>query len=169
MAKEMFIVSACLAGVRCVNYPSLIFEEEAVKELVARGCAIPLCPEQVGGLATPRMAAGLAGGTAEDLWTGASGVLTRVVSAEGEDFTEQFMRGAREFLRIAQLAGVRRAIMHDASPSCGITKTAIHGDRGIVNAPGCGVVTWLLRANGVEVISHVDWLKQQGRGIETPV
>ena len=61
---ETIIVSACLAGIRCVNYPSLVFENEGVVELVKKSLAIPLCAEQLGGLPTPRPPVGFVGGTA---------------------------------------------------------------------------------------------------------
>lgn len=67
-SRETTIVSACLVGVRCVNYPSLMFEHEGVVELFANSLAIPLCSEQLGGLPTPRPPVGFDGGTAEDLW-----------------------------------------------------------------------------------------------------
>lgn len=153
---EVTIVSACLAGVRCVNYPSLVFEHEGVVDLVANSHAIPLCSEQLGGLPTPRPPVGFVGGTAEDLWTGSPGL--RMVSADGDDFTEEFMKGAWEVLRIAKLAGATRAILHNGSPSCGVTKTSVYDAEGnLVGGEGCGVLSWLLKENGVEVISSDKW------------
>lgn len=155
-SREITIVSACLAGVRCVNYPSLVFEHKDVVELVANSLAIPLCSEQLGGLPTPRPPVGFVGGTAKDLWTGAPGL--RMISTEGNDFTEEFMRGAWEVLRIAKLIGATRAILHNGSPSCGVTKTSAYDMKGnLVAHEGCGVLSWLLIENGLEVISSDDW------------
>ncbi|MBN2117380.1 MAG: DUF523 domain-containing protein [Anaerolineales bacterium] len=152
----MTIVSACLAGVRCVNYPSLIFEHEGVVELVANSLAIPLCSEQLGGLPTPRPPVGFLGGTAQDLWTGSPGL--RMVSTEGDDYTEEFMRGAWEVLRIAKLVGAKRAILHNGSPSCGVTQTSVFDPEGnLVAGEGCGVLSWLLKQNGLEVIASDEW------------
>jgi len=154
---EVTIVSACLAGVRCVNYPSLVFEHEGVLELLANKLAIPLCPEQLGGLPTPRPPVGFIGGTAEDLWTGAPGL--RMVSTEGDDYTEAFMRGAWEVLRIAKLTGAKRAILHNGSPSCGVTKTSVYDTKGsLTSGEGCGVLSWLLKKNDLDVISSDEWL-----------
>lgn len=154
--REKTIVSACLAGIGCVNYPSLMFEHEGVVDLVANSHAIPVCSEQLGGLPTPRPPVGLVGGTAEDLWTGAPGL--RVVSTEGDDFTEELMRGAREVLRIARLSGAARAILHNGSPSCGVTKTSSYDANGnLVASEGCGVLTWLLSENGIAVLSSDEW------------
>ncbi len=152
----MTIVSACLAGVRCVNYPSLVFEHKGVVNLVSNSRAIPLCSEQLGGLPTPRSPVGFIGGTAEDLWTGVPGL--RMVSTEGDDYTEEFMKGAYEVLRIARLVGATRAILHNGSPSCGVTKTSVYDtDGNLVAAEGCGVLCWLLKNNGLEVIASDEW------------
>lgn len=155
----MVIVSACLTGMRTVNYPSYSCEHGAVVQLFKEGRAIPLCPEQIGGLPTPRPPAGfVGGGTGEELWTGKGGCIVRVVSTDGQDYTEQFLSGAREILRLAQLAGATRAILHNGSPSCGVTRTSLYLDNGtLAHAPGCGALAWLLKANGIEVISHEDW------------
>lgn len=153
---EVTIVSACLAGVRCVNYPSLVFEHKGVVELVANSFAIPLCSEQLGGLPTPRPPVGFVGGTAEDLWTGSPGL--RMVSTEGDDFTEEFMKGAWEVLRIAKLIGAIRAILHNGSPSCGVTKTSVYDAGGnLIAGEGCGVLGWLLMQNGLDVIASDEW------------
>jgi len=158
---ESIIVSACLAGVRCVNYPSLVFEHKGVVELVAKSLAIPLCSEQLGGLPTPRPPVGFDGGTAEDLWTGMPGL--RMVSTEGDDYTEEFMKGAMEVLRIAKLTGATKAILHNGSPSCGVTKTSVYDAEGkLVTGEGCGVLSWLLKKNGLEVIASDEWLASKG-------
>jgi len=155
-SHKMTIVSACLAGVRCVNYPSLVFEHEGVVELVENSLAVPLCAEQLGGLPTPRPPVGFVGGTAEDLWTGSPGL--RLVSPEGDDFTEQIMRGAWEVLRIAKLTGATRAILNNGSPTCGVTKTSVYDAEGnLGSGEGCGVLSWLLKENGLEVISSDEW------------
>jgi uncharacterized protein YbbK (DUF523 family) len=154
--KESVIVSACFTGMRCVNYPSLIFEDGLVKKLLAEGRAIPLCSEQIGGLPTPRPPVGFSGGTAKDLWTGVPGL--RMLSTDNDDFTEQFMRGAREVLRIAKLAGVTKAILHNGSPSCGVTETSVFDEHGsLKGGAGCGVLTWLLEANGINIYTPDTW------------
>lgn len=154
--REVTIVSACLAGVRCVNYPSLVFEHNDVMELVANSLAIPICSEQLGGLPTPRPPVGFMGGTAEDLWTGTPGL--RMVSTAGDDYTEEFMKGAWEVLRIAKLTGATRAILHNGSPSCGVTQTSVYdAEDKLVAGEGCGVLSWLLNENGLEVIASDEW------------
>jgi uncharacterized protein YbbK (DUF523 family) len=103
----MVIVSACLAGLRC-RYDGSKKACEAVMRLVAEGKAIPVCPEQLGGLPTPRLPAEIRGG--------------RVVRQDGVDVTAEFSRGAEEVLKLAKLAGATTAILKARSPSCGSGK-----------------------------------------------
>jgi len=86
-----------------------------------------------------------------------------MVSTEGNDYTEEFMKGAWEVLRIAKLIGARRAILHNGSPSCGVTITSVYNAEGnLVAAEGCGVLSWLLRQNGLEVIASDEWPESMG-------
>ena len=134
----MIIVSACLAGIRC-TYDCDMKSCEKVIKMVASGEAIPLCPEQLGGLPTPRPACEQNEG--------------RVISCDGKDFTKEFEEGAKEVLRIAKLVGCTRAILKAKSPSCGagkvfdgsFTKTLVKGD---------GVCAKMLKMNGIEVITE---------------
>jgi uncharacterized protein YbbK (DUF523 family) len=81
-----------------------------------------------------------------------------MVSTEGDDFTEEFMKGAFEVLRIAKLIGSTRAILHNGSPSCGVTQTSVFDTEGnLVAGEGCGVLGWLLMENGLEVIVSDEW------------
>jgi len=157
--KEIVMVSACLTGMKCVNYPSLSLEDPDVTKLFEAGRALPFCPEQIGGLPTPRPPAGfLGGGSANELWTESGSSVVRMVSAEGDDFTEEFLRGATEILRMMQLVGAKEAILCDGSPSCGVTKTSVYNQDGfLVIKPGCGVLTWLLQTNQIKVYTPHTW------------
>lgn len=158
--EPMIIVSACLAGVRSVNYPSFPCEHPMVQQLVAEGKALPLCAEQLGGLPTPRAPAGFHGGNAEEFWAGSSKRIARVLSTEGDDYSEAFLRGAREVLRMANLTGAMQAILNDGSPTCGVATTSYYEDDGtLVHGPGCGALTWLLRENGIEVHTPRSWVE----------
>ena len=103
----MKIVSACLAGIKC-NYKHEARSCQKVIELVKQGKAIPVCPEQLGGLTTPR--------------TPAEQKDDKVFTKTGEDVTSQFERGAEEALKIALLADCDEAIIKSKSPSCGFGK-----------------------------------------------
>ena len=131
----MMIVSACLAGFPC-RYDGKARPCAQVVELVRAGKAIPVCPEQLGGLPTPRTSCEIREG--------------RVVDADGRDRTEAFQRGAKAVLRIAQTYGATEALLQSRSPSCGsgriydgsFTKTLTAGD---------GVTARLLKENGIQV------------------
>lgn len=141
----MYIVSACLAGIDS-RYDSSNREDEAVVRLVADGRAIPLCPEQLGGLPTPRAKINLCNGDGNAIVDGLGDV--RAIGTDGVDYTENLMRGAREILKIARLVNLEGVIFKDGSPSCGVRY--IWTEKGRVS--GCGVTTALLRRNGIEVI-----------------
>lgn len=102
------IVSGCLAGLRC-NYKGETKPHPGVIKLVEEGKAIPLCPEQLGGLTTPRAPAERLG--------------SKVVTKDGEDVTEQFERGAEEVAKIVEITGAKRVILKARSPSCGVGYT----------------------------------------------
>ena len=104
---------------------------------------VPVCPEQLGGLPTPRPRHYLERGTGEDVLAGRS----RVVNDAGGEATEHFLRGARMVLRVAELAGAGEAWFKEKSPSCGVCWTARAGE----TVPGSGVTTALLREHGIVV------------------
>lgn len=140
----MILISACLAGMNC-KYSGGNNLNEKVVELLKKGNAILVCPEQLGGLPTPRVGAEI------KVIDGKRYVFTK----DGRDVTEEYERGAKEVLDLAKRINATKAILKSRSPSCGVniiydgtfTKTIIEGD---------GVTTKLLRENGIEVISSDD-------------
>lgn len=139
-----YIVSACFVGVNCTYDGTHNFVPE-IAELVASGNALPLCPEQLGGLSTPRTPAEIKGGDGDDVLRGKAFVLTE----GGIDVTAAYLRGAREALRLARIVGAKRAITKDRSPSCGCEY--VWRDHKLVN--GKGVMAALFRREGIEVIA----------------
>lgn len=109
----MIIVSKCFTG-ECCRYDGLSKPDPAICALIERGEAVAVCPEQLGGLPTPRVPAELTG-SGELALEGRARVMTR----GGRDVTEEFIKGAHEALRIAKEAGCRRAVLKAKSPSCG--------------------------------------------------
>ncbi len=109
-----YIVSACLAGVRC-RYDGEARTNARIAGLVQAGLALPLCPEQLGGLPTPRPPAEIQGGDGHDVLAGKA----RVINVQGEDVTDAYIRGAQETLHLARLFGATEAILKGRSPSCG--------------------------------------------------
>lgn len=118
MSKKI-LVSACLCGFACRYDGKPSNAPEAVLRLLALGNAVPFCPEQQGGLPTPRAPAEIEEGkTAADVLTGKGRVLTR----DGTDVTRQFVSGARTALQVCRNLEIRRAVLKSKSPSCGCLK-----------------------------------------------
>ncbi|MBI5167242.1 MAG: DUF523 domain-containing protein [candidate division NC10 bacterium] len=138
----MIIISACLAGLGC-RHDGGSELQEPLAVLMAEGKAIPLCPEQLGGLPTPRPPAQIVGGDGCDVLAGRAWVRT----GDGQDVTGAFIKGAREVLKVALLVRAERAILKDKSPSCGLHW--IHQGEGLVL--GMGVTAALLAQNGIPV------------------
>jgi len=139
-----YIVSACLAGVRC-RYDGSDNLNYEVAELVASGKALPVCPEQLGGLSTPRPPAEINGGDGKTVLKGEA----RVVTENRDDVTRAYIMGAREALKLAQLVGARKAITKEQSPSCGCRYIY----RGNEVIPGKGVMVALFEKEGIEVVA----------------
>lgn len=142
----MYIVSACLAGFK-TRYDGTDCLDERVKNLVLAGKAIPVCPEQLGGLSTPREPVEFAFGEGKDVLAGKPGIirLRNIPDADASLYAEALLRGAREVLRIARLYGTTEAILKDGSPSCG-TGCVHSGGRKV---RGAGVTAELLKLEGI--------------------
>lgn len=133
--KEKILISACLLGENCKynggnNYTP---EVEALRE---RYELVPVCPEQLGGLPTPR--------------TPAERVGDRVVNREGADVTDAFRQGAEKTLEIACASGIAKAVFQVRSPSCG-SGTVYDGTFSGTLTAGQGVTAELLEKNGVNI------------------
>lgn len=100
---------------------------------------IPVCPEQLGGLPTPREPSEIKGG--------------RVLSKSGKDLTENYNNGAQETLRIAKMFNCRYAVLKDRSPSCG-ADVIYDGNFCGARTEGDGVTAALLKKNGITVIKE---------------
>jgi len=146
----MKIVSACLAGINC-NYKGESKPNKKVIELVKKGEAIPICPEQLGGLPTPRIPQEIQGFSGEKVLDGECKVLNK----NGEDVTQEFIKGAHETLRIVKIYNCKEAILKARSPSCGYGKTPDGTFSGkLIN--GNGVTAALLKRNGIKVYTEED-------------
>lgn len=133
----MILVSACLAGFKC-KYNGEANTDMNIVELVKKGVAIPVCPEQLGGLPTPRVPSEIIG--------------EKVFSKDGTDVTEQFEKGAHRTLEIAKLYNCTEAILKSKSPSCGFGKIYDGTFSGVL-VNGDGITAKLLKENGVKVIA----------------
>ncbi|MBI5559583.1 MAG: DUF523 domain-containing protein [Deltaproteobacteria bacterium] len=132
----LYLVSACLLGLR-TRYDGKLKPCEECCAFLAGALWIPVCPEQLGGLPTPRPAADIVGGDGFDVLAGRARVVTRL----GDDITAQFLLGARQALTIAGKQQISGVILKSKSPSCGMT-------------PGFGVTAALLEQNGFQLIEY---------------
>lgn len=139
-AGTLWVVSACLAGQAC-RYDGKAQPLERVRDLVRRGLALPVCPEQMGGLPTPRVSCERVGG--------------RVLDADGEDRTEAFLLGAQEALALARLFGATHALLKSRSPSCGCG-LIYDGTFGGGLVRGNGLFAELLLGHGFDVLTDLD-------------
>lgn len=140
------LVSACLLGVECRYNGGGVLEPE-VAALLDRHHLIPVCPEIMGGLATPR--------------TPAERNQGRVMTRDGEDVTTAYEKGAEQALKLALLYGCRAAILKERSPSCGNGKIYDGTFTGKLTE-GEGVCAELLKAHGIKVYGE----SQIGRFLE---
>ncbi|WP_410770948.1 DUF523 domain-containing protein [Fontibacillus sp. BL9] len=144
----MIIVSSCLAGMK-VRYNGKDCLDESIAKWVAEKKAITVCPELLGGLATPREPAEIVGGTGEDVLLGKA----RVVNRSGEDVSHQFIQGAYEALKIAKEAGATAIVLKESSPSCGSSRI-YEGSFANGVIAGNGVTAALLKKEGFKVVSE---------------
>lgn len=129
------LISACLLGCRC-RYDGASKAQPLAESLAKRHELVPVCPEQLGGLATPRPPAERRG--------------DRVVTEAGADVTVQYRRGAEEALALFRMLGCDAAVLKERSPSCGHGQVYDGTFTGTLTA-GDGVTAELLEQYGVPV------------------
>lgn len=141
------LVSACLLGVKCRYDGKDKNFLEGIKKLMENHTLVPVCPEQMGGLPTPRKPAERKGDC--------------VVTEKGCDVTKEYITGAEEALKMAKLYNCKIAILKEKSPSCGSGKI-YDGTFSKTLIDGNGVTTELLIKNGIKVIgeSQIDEIEK---------
>ena len=140
------LVSACLFGMNC-KYDGGNNLSEKVRQLKDDHTLILVCPEQLGGLDTPRLPS--------EIQMESDQKKPRVISSDGEDVTEAFVRGAEITLNIAKVHECKLAIMKENSPSCGVKKV-YDGTFSEKLVDGSGMTSKMLMAHGIKVISEED-------------
>lgn len=139
--KEPLLLSACLAGLAC-RYDGNRQPLPQLAALAERYALLPLCPEQLGGLPTPRAPAECRDG----------GVWNR----DGDDVTDAFRRGAEEVLALCRTLGCKKALLKERSPSCGCGQIYDGSFSGTL-IPGSGVTARLLEENGMTICGESRW------------
>ena len=150
---ENLLISACLLGVQC-RYDGGSKPVMPTVALMEQYHLIPICPEQLGGLPTPREPSERQGDA--------------VRAKSGADVTAQYRRGAEQALHLARLYGCRAAVLKERSPSCGSGEIYDGTFSGCLT-PGDGVTAALLKENGIAVYgeSEIEALLAQA-GPEEP-
>jgi len=138
--RKIILCSACLLGIKC-RYDGKDKLNKKVIELSKKKILIPVCPEQLGGLSTPREPAEQKG--------------KRVITKSGKDVTQNFKKGAKEVLKLAKLFGIKEAILKQKSPSCGFGKIYDGSFSGKL-IKGNGVTAALLKRKGIKIITEED-------------
>ena len=136
--KQNILVSACLLG-ECCRYDGKSKPCERVITLSNTYNLIPICPEVMGGLPTPRIPSEICG--------------ELVLMKDGRNVTQNYNSGAQKALEIAIENACTVAILKEKSPSCG--SSLIHNglfDGGLVE--GDGITTQLLKKNGIRVLGE---------------
>ena len=146
----MKIVSACLLGEKCAYHGSSNKDDALIEKLKGEEI-IPVCPEQLGCLPTPRDRARIVGGDGNDVLDGKA----KVVTHKGKDVTAEYLEGGKEALEIAKKAGAKEAILKAFSPSCGCGK--IFTEDFSEKKEGDGTTTALFKRNGIKVSTEEDY------------
>ena len=134
------MVSACLLGENC-KYSGGNNRNEKVLSFMAGHEVIPVCPEVMGGLPTPRVPAEIVNGT--------------VISREGVNVDREYRLGAQKALEIAGEKQIDLAILQSRSPSCGV-KEIYDGTFTDTKIPGQGLAVEMLRDAGFQVFGEED-------------
>lgn len=138
---KTILISACLLGIACrYDGCSKPLPAETIDALRKKYHLIPVCPEIMGGLSTPRMPAEIS-------------PQGRVIRKDGQDITSNYQRGAAEALRLAKIFQCKSAILKERSPSCG-TRNIYDGSFTGTLTDGNGIASDFLQKNGILVIGE---------------
>ena len=136
----IILISACLVGIGC-KYNGEIKDYPNINTLLGRHTLIPVCPEQLGGLPTPRNPVEIKAGN--------------VIDCHGKVYTQEFEKGANEVLKVAKMVGAQLVVLKSNSPSCGFGKI-YDGTFSSTLIDGNGITAKLLKENGFTVKTEED-------------
>lgn len=139
---EKIIVSACILGDKTrYDGKSKKFLSEKLEKWISEGRVVKICPEVMGGLGVPRAKSEISG--------------EKVINEKGLDVTKNFYDGAEKSLEIAKKNNITKAILKQASPSCG-TKEIYDGSFSGVKISGMGICARLFYENGIEIYDETE-------------
>ena len=140
MERKRILVSACLLGTPCKYSGGSNRNLKVIEVIEQAGLeAVPICPEVMGGLPTPRVPAEIR----ED----------RVMTKDGRDVTAEFLRGAELALKTAKENGSSTAILKERTPSCGCGRIYDGSFQGNLIS-GDGITARRLRAAGIRILGE---------------
>lgn len=143
--KDVVAISACLVGIPCRYDGKSKLDKNAILVFVSNK-SIAICPEILGGLAIPRPACEIVGGDGNDVLNGRA----KVVDKKGNDYTKEFINGARVALGIIKKLGIKKVYLKSKSPSCGLYKIHSGGFTGEIKN-GSGVFAALLKREDIDL------------------
>lgn len=150
-----YLISKCLLGVPCrYDGREKIYDGTPTFKALLDSGSIAVCPEESGGLPTPRPPAEIQGGSGEEVLEGKS----KIVNTEGRDVTFEYLSGAKIILEIAQKSKIKMAILKSRSPACGIEQIYDGSFSGKLKK-GNGIASALLIKNDIKVISDENFVK----------
>ncbi|AYV94598.1 DUF523 domain-containing protein [Fusobacterium necrophorum] len=140
MGKEKILISACLLGIPC-RYDGRDNKIESLNLLQQQFDFVPICPEQLGGLSTPRCPCEIQG--------------NKVMSKEGKDCTREFQEGAEKSLKLAKQWNIKTALLKAKSPSCGFGQI-YDGSFSKKLITGNGLTAALLEKEGIRIFCETE-------------
>lgn len=140
MEKEKILISACLLGIPC-RYDGRDNKIESLNLLQQQFDFVPICPEQFGGLSTPRCSCEIQG--------------NKVMSKEGKDYTREFQEGAEKSLKLAKQWNIKTALLKAKSPSCGFGQI-YDGSFSKKLITGNGLTAALLEKEGIRIFCETE-------------
>ncbi len=141
----MILISACLAGINC-KYNAGNNTVEELLQMYLEGKCTAVCPEQLGGLSTPRPSAEIIEG--------------RVINTEGADVTLAYQRGSQKALQLALDAGCTEAVLKACSPSCGVGEI-YDGTFTHTRIQGNGIFADMCIQHGIHCMSEIEYKEKK--------
>ena len=134
------LISACLLGVDCkYNGSNNKLDDEIIHSLKEKYNLIPVCPEIMGGMPTPRNPVEMSDG--------------KVFDYDGEEFTKEFEKGSEEVVKLAKLYDATIAILKENSPSCG-TNYIYDGTFNHQKIKGMGIAAHKLSKENIKLFNE---------------
>ena len=137
---EKILISACLVGDK-TNYQGKSNYNPDIEKLLEKYELVPFCPEVEGGLSTPR--------------TPSEIVNDKVINQKGIDVTKYFLAGAEKAYTICSYLGIKKVILKDNSPSCGV-KHIYNGKFSHTLIKGKGITAEYLSKKGISLYTEED-------------